>query len=215
VAARSRRRHERPAGHTRRQRGPPTFERRSDRPGIIAGGQTAVFQSVEGAEDDFDAGGRAISFRALTRRDVVVGIAASGQTPFVWGALNEARRRGTPTILIAFNPHLVFARGQKPTVVITPAVGPEVLTGSTRLKAGTATKMILNILTTLAMVRLGKVVSNLMVDLNPANAKPARAVRITRDLTGADAAAAESVLDRAGWNVKKAVQQLARRRIHR
>ncbi|MGE3308633.1 MAG: N-acetylmuramic acid 6-phosphate etherase [Limisphaerales bacterium] len=193
---------------------PPTFRSPPEWvQGIIAGGAEAVFRAVEGAEDDVDAGRRAMEFRGIGRRDVVVGIAASGRTPFVWGSLSEARHRGATTVLIAFNPHLVFDRGQRPDIVITPAIGPELLTGSTRLRAGTATKLILNALTTLTMVRLGKVVSNLMVDLNPANAKlRERAVRITRELTGADGAAAREALVANRWVVKDAIRLLGRRR---
>lgn len=193
---------------------PPTFRTPPDWiQGVIAGGAEAVFRSVEGAEDDVAAGSRAIEFRQVGRRDVVVGIAASGRTPFVWGALGEARRRGAATLLVCFNPHLVFAPGQRPDVVIAPRIGPEILTGSTRLKAGTATKLILNLLTTLTMVRLGKVVSNLMVDLNPANAKLRdRAIRITRDLTGAEADLARASLIQHGWIVSQAIKALRKRR---
>ena len=192
---------------------PPTFRTRPEQvQGIIAGGQTALWQSVEGAEDDLPAGARAVEFRGVGRRDVVVGIAASGRTPFVWGALLAAQRRGAKTVLLGCNPHLRFAPGTRPMVVIAPDVGAEVLTGSTRLKAGTATKLVLNILTTLTMVRLGKVVSNLMVDLNPSNAKLRdRAVRMVRELTGAEAAVAQAALERSGWVVKRALRGLPRR----
>jgi N-acetylmuramic acid 6-phosphate etherase len=192
----------------------PTFGTAPDLvQGIIAGGQSALWQSVEGAEDEPDAGARAIEFRGITRLDVVVGIAASGTTPFVWGALREAKRRGATTVLVSFNPFLQIPRALRPSLVIAPNLGPELLTGSTRLKAGTATKLLLNIFTTLAMVRLGKVRSNLMVDLNPANMKLRdRAVRIVRNLTRADYAAAQRVLERSGWIVKKAVGRLSRRR---
>jgi N-acetylmuramic acid 6-phosphate etherase len=175
---------------------PPTF--RTDPKlvqGIIAGGDSALRRAVEGAEDDALAGAREIRVRRITARDVVVGIAASGTTRFVWGALGEAKRRRAATMLVCFNPHLVIPRALRPDVVIAPDLGPEVLTGSTRLKAGTATKLVLNILTTLAMVRLGKVASNLMVDVNPSNAKlRTRAVRIVQELTGRGASAAESGL---------------------
>ena len=118
--------------------------------GILAGGQQALWSSVEGAEDDFPAGGaRGPSSAACAGRDVVVGIAASGTTPFVWGALAEARKRGAATILLCFNPHLRIPRALRPAIVIAPDLGPEVLTGSTRLKAGTATKLVLNLFTTL------------------------------------------------------------------
>jgi len=180
--------------------------------GIIAGGQPALWRSVEGAEDRTEAGARAGEFRGVNRRDVGVGSAARGTTPFVWGALGEARRRGATTALICFNPFLQIPRVLRPGVVIAPNLGPEVLTGSTRLKAGTATKQLLNILTTLAMVRLGKVRSNLMIDLSPANSKlRGRAVRIVRDLTGADASGAEETLRRSGWVVKKAIAKPGRK----
>jgi len=180
--------------------------------GIIAGGQTALWQSVEGAEDDGQAGAAALGFRGVRRGDVVVGIAASGRTPFVWGALAEAKRRRATTILLCFNPFVKIPRAQRPALVIAPNVGPEVLTGSTRLKAGTATKLILNMFTTLAMVRLGKVVSNLMVDLNPANNKLRdRATRIVQELTGVDYAVAWAALERSGWNVKAAWGELRKR----
>jgi N-acetylmuramic acid 6-phosphate etherase len=192
---------------------PPTFRTPPEMvQGIIAGGQRALWQSVEGAEDDPDAGARAIEFRGIARQDVVVGIAASGTTPFVWGALREAKRRGATTVLVCFNPFLQIPSALRPAVVIAPNLGPELLTGSTRLKAGTATKLLLNMFTTLAMVRMGKVRSNLMVDLNPANVKLRdRAVRIVRDLTRTDYATAQRALERSGWVVKKAVGRLSRR----
>jgi N-acetylmuramic acid 6-phosphate etherase len=191
---------------------PPTFSTPPDLvQGIIAGGQYALWQSVEGAEDDSGAGARAVEFRGVGRRDAVVGIAASGTTPFVWGALGAARRRGAATLLICFNPFLQIPPAARPTVVIAPNLGPEVLTGSTRLKAGTATKLLLNMITTLAMVRLGKVRSNLMIDLNPANVKLwDRAIRIVQALTGADHAAARAALERSGWVIRKAIGPLCR-----
>jgi len=144
-------------------------------------------RSIEGAEDEPDAGARAIQFRGVGKRDVVIGIAASGRTPFVWGAMDAAAQRGARTALICFDPKLKRRAGV-PHLIVAPAIGPEVLTGSTRLKAGTATKLILNCITTLAMVRLGKVCENLMVDLDPKNKKLRdRAVRIARTLTGMEA----------------------------
>ncbi len=189
---------------------PPTFSVPSDMvQGIIAGGHAALWSSLEGAEDDAEAGRQALEFRGVARRDVVVGIAASGRTPFVWGAFEAARNVGAKTVLLCFNPNLKFPRGTRPAIVLAPRIGPEVLTGSTRLKAGTATKLLLNILTTLAMVRLGKVVENLMVDVRPSNAKLRdRAVRIVRALTGADAGQASAALERSGWVVKRAVTRL-------
>ena len=142
----------------------------------------------------------------------MTGIAASGTTPFVWGALREAKKRGATTVLLCFNPFVKIPRALRPTIVIAPNLGPELLTGSTRLKAGTATKQLLNMFTTLAMVRLGKVRSNLMIDVNPANVKlQDRVVRIVQELTGADYYAAQAALERGGWVVKKAAEQLNRR----
>ncbi len=183
---------------------------------ILSGGQTALWQSAELAEDDSEAGARAIKFRSVSGRDTVVGIAASGTTPFVWGALAEAKRRHATTVLIAFNPYLEIPRALQPDIRITPNVGPELLTGSTRLKAGTATKLILNALSTLAMVKLGKVVSNLMVDVIPANAKLRdRATRIAQQLTGAEPAAARVALEQERWIVKKAITRLSGSRLPR
>jgi N-acetylmuramic acid 6-phosphate etherase len=189
---------------------PPTFRvSREQVQGIIAGGQTALWSAVEGMEDDPHAGARAIEFRGVGKKDVVVGIAASGRTPFVWGALAEGKKRGAKTVLLCFNPHLEIPPAVVPDVVIAADVGPEVLTGSTRLKSGTATKIVLNTLTTLAMVRLGKVLSNLMVDLNPSNEKlRERAVRIVREVTGVDETAALAALEKAQWVVKTACETL-------
>ena len=189
---------------------PPTFRTSPEQvQGIMAGGVKALHSAVEGAEDDFAAGAEAVRSRGVGKHDVVMGIAASGRTPFVWGALAEAKRRGARTALLCFNPHLVFARGHRPDVVIAPDLGPEVLTGSTRLKAGTATKLVLNAVTTLAMVRSGKVVGNLMVDLNPSNVKLRdRAVRIVSELTGADPTTAKEALERHRWIVAKAADTL-------
>ncbi len=193
---------------------PPTFRADPEMvQGIIAGGARAIANPVEGAEDDPEAGARAIRFRGVSRKDVVVGIAASGRTPFVWGALWEARKAGAATALVCFNPNLKVAQADRPDRIIAPDIGPELLTGSTRLKSGTATKLILNIVTTLAMVRIGKVVSNLMVDVNPTNVKLRdRAVRIVREIAGCDDAAARCALDKAGWKVKDACELAGIRR---
>ncbi len=189
---------------------PPTFRTPPEWvQGIIAGGQRAIFTAVEGAEDDVEAGARAIQYRGITAKDVVVGIAASGRTPFVWGALAEAKKRRAKTALVCLNPNLIIEPKFKPDVVIAPQIGPEVLTGSTRLKSGTATKLILNMFTTLAMVQTGRVVGNLMVDLNPSNVKLRdRAARIVVELTGAPYADALAELERNGWNVKAARDKL-------
>ena len=192
---------------------PPTF--RSDPEtvqGIMAGGQAALWRSIEGAEDDADGGAEAMRARGVSGGDVVVGIAASGRTPFVWGGLIEARRRGAKTVLVCFNPHLRIPRPIRPYIVIAPNVGPEILTGSTRLKAGTATKLLLNMFTTLGMVRAGRVISNLMVDLDPSNVKLRdRAVRIVQALSGADYGAAKEALQKSRWVIRDAVREISAR----
>ncbi|MES2738104.1 MAG: N-acetylmuramic acid 6-phosphate etherase [Verrucomicrobiota bacterium] len=195
---------------------PPTFRApREQVQGIIAGGRQALWSAVEGAEDDVLAGAMAIKHRELGPDDVLVGIASSGRTPFVWGAIHEANQRETFTVLLSFNPAMRVAVGRlkdkswKPQVMITPNVGPEVLTGSTRLKSGTATKLVLNIITTLAMTKVGKVISNLMVDLNPSNVKLRdRAVRILSELTGCSKDKARETLNETGWLVKEAYEKL-------
>ncbi len=193
---------------------PPTFRTPPEWvQGIIAGGQSALWSAVEGAEDDWDAGVRAVEFRAVCEGDIVLGIAASGRTPFVWGALTAAKKRRATTALLCFNPHLNFPAACRPDRVLAINTGPEVLTGSTRLKAGTATKLVLNIVSTLAMVRVGKVAGNLMVDLNPSNTKLRdRAIGIVTALTGADETAARAALEKRVWVVKAALRQLGRKR---
>jgi N-acetylmuramic acid 6-phosphate etherase len=184
---------------------PPTF--RSDPrmvQGIIAGGRKAMFRTQEGAEDKAKDGAAAVDAKAVGPRDVVMGIAAGGTTPFVQGALRRARRRGARTIFLSCVQPIP---GSAPAdVVIRPLTGPEVVTGSTRLKAGTATKLVLNTISTLAMVRIGKVYENLMVDLRASNSKLwDRGARIVAELTGLDRAAALALLKRAKGHVKAAV----------
>ena len=190
---------------------PPTFRTPGNLvQGIIAGGRTALWSADEGAEDDLPAGRRAIEFRSVGAQDVVIGISASGHAPFVWGCLGEAKRRGARTVLICCNPAY---RGH-PLLdgAILPDTGPEILTGSTRLKSGTATKLILNLITTLAMTHSGKVIGNLMIDLNPSNTKLRdRAVRIVREITGVDEAAALRALEHNGWIVRAACDAFAPR----
>lgn len=183
---------------------PPTFNTPPSLvQAIIAGGPASVFRSREGAED------RAAEARRVVRKrvkagDVVVGIAASGVTPFVRVALAEARRRRCVTVLIAMNVRTPLRR--LADVVIAPRVGPEVLTGSTRLKAGTATKMVLNMLTTGAFVRVGKVYGNWMVDLQPRSQKlRARAEGLVQGLGGVSGAEARRLLRAAGWRAKIAI----------
>jgi N-acetylmuramic acid 6-phosphate etherase len=190
---------------------PPTFRTSPEQvQGIIAGGAGALIKSVEGAEDDARAGAQEIRKRMVGAKDVVMGIAASGTTPFVWGAIGEAKKRRSATVLLCFNPYLVIPASIRPRIVIAANLGPELLTGSTRLKAGTATKIILNTITTLAMVSCGKVLSNLMVDLKPSNKKLRdRATRITQELTGLGIEESRDLLQRNGWVIRKAI---ARRR---
>lgn len=149
---------------------PPTFGvRRTMVQGIIAGGRRALVRSIEGAEDAPAAGAAQVNKRRVGERDVVVGIAACGLTPFVRGAVSRAKARGAFTAFVTCAPEA--RRSIRADVIINPVVGPEVVTGSTRMKAGTATKLVLNTITTAAMVRIGKVHGNLMVDLRATNAK--------------------------------------------
>jgi N-acetylmuramic acid 6-phosphate etherase len=189
---------------------PPTFGVSPLRvQGIIAGGWRALRRSVEGAEDHAAAGAAAIDRKRVGGRDVVVGIAACGVTPFVAGALKRAKRRGAGTVFVTCAPE---ALGIIPAdVVVNPVVGPEVVTGSTRMKAGTATKLVLNTLTTAAMIRTGKVYGNLMVDLRATNAKLRdRAERIVTAATGLARPAARKMLRRAGGHAKTAILMHAR-----
>jgi N-acetylmuramic acid 6-phosphate etherase len=163
-----------------------------------------MFRAQEGAEDSAQDGARQVEVRDVGPDDVVMGIAAGGTTPFVHGALAAARGRGAATIFLS----CVAPVPDEPEVdvVIRPLTGPEVLTGSTRLKAGTATKLVLNQITTAAMVRLGKCYENLMVDLRASNAKLwERGTRIVATLTGLDRASALALLERAGGHVKAAI----------
>ncbi len=189
---------------------PPTFRTPANLvQGIIAGGRTALWSAVEGAEDDHEAGKRAIFSRRITKDDVVIGISASGHAPFVWGCLGEAKKRGATTVLLCCNP--AYRDHPLPDRAILPDTGPEILTGSTRLKAGTATKLVLNLITTLSMTHSGKVMGNLMIDLNPSNGKLRdRAVRIVRDLTGVDEDTARTTLESKGWVVRAACEALGR-----
>jgi len=171
---------------------------------IMAGGQAAVFQAKEGVEDNYEEGGRSIGRLRLSNRDVVVGVSASGITPFVRGALTRARQSGAKIIFVTCWPGSEL--GTFVDLLIAPAVGPEIIAGSTRLKAGTATKMVLNMLTTISMIKWGKTYGNLMVDVQTGSEKlKDRAKRILGAVTGLDPAAAEALLKRAKWNVKAAI----------
>lgn len=168
--------------------------------GVIAGGRGSVFRAKEGAEDDARAGARAVS--ELSSGDVVVGIAASGITPFVRAALDAGRRKGCRTVLVTSGDPV----RDSAEIVINPRVGPEVITGSTRLKAGTAAKLALNTLTVAAMIRLNKVYDHWMVDLRPTNRKlRLRAIRLISELGRVPMPDAEQLLERSGRHVKTAV----------
>ena len=184
---------------------PPTFGIDPNRiVGIIAGGPTALITAVEGAEDDEDAGRRDVAALDVGENDSLVGISASGRTPYVLAAVAEARRRGAFTVGVACN--AASDLGTAAEVGIDVVVGPELLTGSTRLKAGTAQKMVLNMLSTLTMVRLGKTYGNLMVDLKATNEKlVARSERTVMLATGIDAATASRTLAAVDGSVKAAI----------
>ncbi len=187
---------------------PPTFGVPPDLvQGFIAGGDAALRRSAEAAEDDAEAGARAVRRAGVSAADAVVGITASGGAPWVLGAVAEARRRGAATIGLTCNPASPLARAVE--VVIAPLVGPEVIAGSSRMKAGTAQKMVLNMLSTATMIRLGKVYGNLMVDVQPSNAKlRRRAVRILQEAAGVDEETAHRALEATGYEVKPALVML-------
>jgi N-acetylmuramic acid 6-phosphate etherase len=186
---------------------PPTFGAPANLvQGIIAGGATALSRSVEGAEDESGGGALAIDERGVGASDLVVGLSASGRAPFVLGALAEAKKRGAQTILLTCNPQR--ERVAECDLEIDLATGPELLTGSTRLKAGTATKIALNIISTGAMIALGKVRGNLMIDVTASNAKLRdRAVRLVAELAGCDQAKALERLELHHWSVRAALEE--------
>jgi len=178
--------------------------------GIIAGGRRALVRSAEGAEDYPEDGAAAIEKKRVRAKDVVVGLAACGMTPFVHGALKQASLIGAATIFVTCAPEAVAHIPAE--IIINPVVGPEVVTGSTRMKAGTATKLVLNMLTTGAMIRLGKVYGNLMVDLKAVNEKLRdRSVRIVMEMTNLNRARAKKLLACAQGKVKAAIVMHFRR----
>ena len=203
---------------------PPTFSCAPNLVvGIIAGGDKSLRRSSEGAEDDYDGAAAELIRLAVNRHDVVIGIAAGGTTPYVLGALALARRRGAVTALICnvasgmvkaqYGPGQLLASSQRPHTLVCLPVGPEVLTGSTRMKAGTATKLALNMISTAAMVQLGKAWGNLMVDLRASNAKLRdRGARIVAAQTSLTREQSLSLLDQAGGSAKVALV-MARRRV--
>jgi N-acetylmuramic acid 6-phosphate etherase len=187
---------------------PPTFGTSPNTvQAIIAGGKKALTSAVEGAEDSARNAVRDLRAKKLSRNDVVVGIAASGTTPYVISALSFARKRGATTVAITSNRNAAIARDAQ--IVIAAEVGPEIVTGSTRLKAGTSQKLVLNMLSTAAMVRLGHVYDNLMIDVALTNEKlRQRGLRILAEASGADPSAAEHALRQSGHNLRAALVML-------
>jgi N-acetylmuramic acid 6-phosphate etherase len=171
---------------------------------VIAGGRGATFRAKEGVEDNYEEGARAVTRLRPGRKDVVIGVSASGMTPFVRGALTRARKAGSKVLFVTCDPKTELQTFVDLTIAL--AVGPEVIAGSTRLKAGTATKMALNMLTTTAMIRIGKTYGNLMVDVRTGSEKlKDRARRIVNMVTGLEYDEADKLLARARWNVKAAL----------
>jgi N-acetylmuramic acid 6-phosphate etherase len=187
---------------------PPTFGVPANEvQALIAGGRRAVTGAVEGAEDSAKNGAKDLRATKLTNKDVVVGIAASGTTPYVLGAMDYARKRGSVTVALTSNRRSPMAKLAR--IVIAPEVGPEVVTGSTRLKAGTSQKLVLNMLSTAAMVRLGHVYENLMIDVMLTNEKlRGRAQRILAEASGKDLSTAEHAMRQSGHNLRVALVML-------
>ncbi len=184
---------------------PPTFNVPPDLvQGIIAGGEAALARATEASEDDPELGARDLAARGFTRADVLVGIAASGRTPYVLGAVAHARKIGALTVGVSCTPDSELARAVD--IAITPLPGPEIIAGSTRMKAGTATKLVLNMLSTTVMMRLGHVFGNLMVNVQPKNSKLLdRARRIVAMTVGLSPEQAAELLERSGRQVKVAI----------
>ncbi len=201
---------------------PPTFGTLPELVvGLIAGGTAALTEAIEGAEDDREGGAREIAELDVNENDSVIGVAASGRTPYAIGGLQEAKKRGALTVSIACNSSSPL--GELAEISIAPVVGSEVLSGSTRLKAGTAQKMVLNMISTAVMIRLGKTYSNLMVDVQATNAKlRQRARQIVAEATGLDLQRATEILSACNSEVKTAIvavlagisPELARIRLH-
>jgi N-acetylmuramic acid 6-phosphate etherase len=184
---------------------PPTFGTQKDLvQAIMAGGRDGLLRAIEGVEDNYEEGARSVNRLLPTKKDVVIGVSASGMTPFVRGSLTRARRAGSKIIFVTCDPRTELQTFVD--VTIAPAVGPEVIAGSTRLKAATATKIVLNMLTTASMIRIGKTYGNLMVDLQTGSEKLRdRARRIIGIVTGLEYDEADRLLHRAHWNVKAAI----------
>ena len=187
---------------------PPTY---GVEPGLvvalIAGGEGAFLKAIEGAEDSLTLGAEDLRARSFTDRDALVGIAASGRTPYVIGAMDYARSVGAPVMALTCCRNSEMSRHAD--VTMAPVPGPEVITGSSRMKSGTCQKMVLNMLSTCVMVRMGKVYGNLMVDVKATNEKLVdRAIRIVRTATGAEAEEAKTALAACGWHCKTAIVML-------
>ncbi|WP_028021557.1 N-acetylmuramic acid 6-phosphate etherase [Enterovibrio calviensis] len=187
---------------------PPTYGTNPDMVvGLIAGGHPAILKAVENAEDNTELGQKDLEALNITNKDVVVGIAASGRTPYVLGGMRYAKSVAATVVAIACNPHCPMV--DEADIAITPVVGPEVVTGSSRMKAGTAQKLVLNMLTSGAMIRSGKVYGNLMVDVEATNAKLVqRQVNIVIDATGESPQAAEAALNACNRHCKTAILML-------
>jgi N-acetylmuramic acid 6-phosphate etherase len=192
---------------------PPTFGTPPSMvQGIIAGGFRALYQAIEAAEDDEVYGAESVANRNVGRKDVVVGITASGSTPFVMGALQTALKAGARCILLTCNPKIPAGLKGGRFMELVLETGPEVVAGSTRLKAGTATKLVLNMLTTISMIRLGRVKDNLMTDVQPSCEKlQDRMARILKELRGSSYEEAWTALKREGWNLKRVLARKPKR----
>ena len=187
---------------------PPTYSTDPETvQALMAGGYGAIFKAVEGAEDSKELGVRDMQNIHFSQKDVLVGIAASGRTPYVRGCMEYAKQLGAPTVAVTCCPGSEL--DQFADIGIAPAPGPEVVTGSTRMKAGTAHKLVLNMLSTCGMVQTGKVRENLMINLKPTNQKlRRRMIGIVTALTGMEAEAAEALLEQHGWSIPAAVDSL-------
>lgn len=186
---------------------PPTFGvPRSMVVGIIAGGEKCMFQAAEGAEDSYESGINDLKDKQLTKNDVVVGISAAGNAQYVIGALDYANELGCETIGITSNEDTLITKSAKISIITD--TGAEVITGSTRMKAGTAQKIILNMLSTVAMIKLGNVYENMMINLRPTNDKlTLRMIRIVTEIIGVSEEEAKKLLEESNWNIRSAVEK--------
>ena len=186
---------------------PPTFGVPRDMViGIIAGGEKCMFQAAEREEDNYESGIKDLKDKQLTKNDVVIGISASGNAQYIIGAINYANELGCETVGITSNENTLITKSAK-TSIITDT-GAEVITGSTRMKAGTAQKIILNMLSTVAMIKLGNVYENMMINLRPTNEKlKNRMIRIVTEIIGVNEEEAKKLLEKSDWNIRTAVQK--------